>query len=309
MAILADTVFECPALKDAQMESLRLLACEALRRPWDENHSSPPHPLTVLSIAGEAETKAQLFVFDDAVIESAASILEDYESIDIAKRYARLPASMCWFEWNEDGIRVGALLTDVDDGISFVLFSKNERYGAIPVLCGEYAFHHGKYKYNVLHCKNINSKANEGYAVYISSKIFAICAFLNIPGAVHSANFRWGDKLQKSRRKRGKAPLLSFNEVKLALPKNSASRKDVTCDMGRGVRWHHVIGYLRISRHGDPEAHYTWVPSVWRGDKSSGVVLKSRNVCVKADRTRPRRRDTAGDKSHDGHAATSDGEP
>lgn len=96
------------------------------------------------------------------------------------------------------------------------------------------------------------------------------------------------DKLQKRRAQRGKLPLLSFNTVRLNLPKEDITSRGTHVQRGSGVRWHRIIGYWRISRHGDPEAYFIWVPPGERGDKRLGIVLKERHARVRGGgRTSP----------------------
>jgi len=280
MAILADKLLAAKRTGNATMDKLSALARISLKRPFGpQNHVAAPHITTAPIIAEDAKAFAERFVFDETIIASTASILKDDESISVAKQHARLPAPVCWFEWSDEGDTLGVLLTEVDREVSFTLFMENQHYGVIPVMTGSLPWPSGEpYRYNILHCKDICGENNEGYAIYISSTLFAFCALLNISGCTHSKRFDWGDKFQRARKRRGKFPLLSFNQVTVALPKVTERKQDVKCDEGHGVRRHRVVGYLRISRHGDPEGHFIWVASHWRGDAALGLVLKQRNV-------------------------------
>jgi ribosomal protein L21E len=84
--------------------------------------------------------------------------------------------------------------------------------------------------------------------------------------------------LQKARAKRGRRPLLSYNQVTLRLPKRDRATGPSLHKGAPGKRYHERSGHLKFPARGDGKRLPVWVESYWAGDKSLGLVLKTRHV-------------------------------
>ena len=92
-------------------------------------------------------------------------------------------------------------------------------------------------------------------------------------------------KLQKSRAKSGKAPLLDYQRVYLKFGvlgsqvgiitkrADASFPKDVT-EATATKRYHHVIGHFRVYHRGTDHEIVSWIEPHWRGDASKGVLIK-----------------------------------
>lgn len=282
---LAQRIIDCdlaiPGFPAIERERVRAVAM--LAPPWDGNHVVPAHVALARHAAAEAAGVAERFVLHDDVLCSAVSVLADNESAQIALVHARLPASPLWFEWGGGWFgKPGGMLIDGDDrDFAWVYFDGCREQPPTPLVKGRWSFRDSDWgEFEYLDGAPVSDGTAE-MADYIRI-ILAVCAFLNIPGAVRYERHACKDRLQRKRSQLGRAPLLSMNHVMHPLPKGAGSRHDKATTMSPGVRRHRVIGYLRISRNGDPEAHFIWVPAYWRGDPALGVVLKEREVSVRA---------------------------
>jgi hypothetical protein len=77
----------------------------------------------------------------------------------------------------------------------------------------------------------------------------------------------------------------SYNSVTLVLPRQSYSNHSTRFKRGPGVRWHTVAGHWREYRPNERRilGWMTWIADHERGNARKGIIVKDRNVRVRAD--------------------------
>ncbi len=284
MTILADAMIALPADRLAagglRLKAEFLRAREHLCLPWDGNHTVLPHPSLGQIYAQEAQDKAARFVFDERVMMSAESCIKDPESMEAALMHARPPVNRGWFEFHfpSTGIRQAIFFEQSPalalDGL-FILGSSS--CSPVPVA----AFSGWNIREDLPHFEFEDRRVFGLDECWTWIKCFVVaCTFLNIHRAVTVAPVSASAKLQAARRRRGKAPFLSFNRVSLNLPKAELSRGSRQDRGAAGVRFHQVIGHLRLLKEGRLQPVFVWVQPHWRGDPRLGTVLRELDVKV-----------------------------
>ncbi len=293
---------------DPNAARLLLHVRDVLETPWDGNHVPLPHASLGVIYAEEATGKAVRFSFDDDVFASAWTCVQDAESMAVARKFARPPVDLGWYEWRTPNAVFGALIerSGPDGLFNIAVFYRNgetvvlgfvvpkfdfsralEGRGQLTDLGGgvvEYAAEKFYTAADVAQLKlNKNPKEiGAATSVIVCQTLLAFIAFMNLHRAVYVELWRPPEKFQRARIRRGKIPILSRNVVSLNLPKTELTRGEIARHRESGVRRHQVIGHIRELRHGRIEPIYIWVDSFWRGDARLGVVLRDRKIGVAA---------------------------
>jgi hypothetical protein len=261
-------------------------ALSSLELPWEGNHTLVPHSSLGPIFAQESKGFAARFCFDEAMVASSHNVSRDAESYEIAARIARLPAPQGWYEWREHGVSRALWWEQQTDGTLDCLFlckSGDSVFVAGAIRRWQFG-HWRKVCYNVGDVLDFVKMDDEEKNLLLSEYLrFAVCgsALLNLHRAVQVEAQHAAPKLQRARAKRGKLPLLSFNRVKLKLPKPDLTRGEYRGRGHPGVRFHQVIGHLRLLQAGRIEPVFIWVDAFWRGDARLGVILREREVTVR----------------------------
>lgn len=111
--------------------------------------------------------------------------------------------------------------------------------------------------------------------------LFSVLAIMNIPGASEESVVKQPERLQRSRLKQGKLPLLEYREVKMKAGGHHGSSGHQATDGSEPAfhkRRHHVVGHIRLRHANEPLGEWSWVRPHWRGDATLGIVLKEREV-------------------------------
>ncbi|WP_267428660.1 hypothetical protein [Methylobacterium sp. GC_Met_2] len=290
---LAQLFFDGPQMGEDAKEDMLVRwrrAKDALSHGFEINHSVPAHKALADFIAVDAAAAAQRFAIDGVDFDSLQQLGVQVFDTGISPR---LPANKVWIEgpitmthlYGEERGLIGALLWQEDGWIVADYFS--DVYGSgypAPLVSGR-VWHHG-YRDITARCEwfcfqNSGLQCQDnGPSLFQELSILTelLIAALNAPRIVERQEIRWQPALQKARLKRGRHPLLSFNKVKITLPKTSSSYGSTMAhEVGNGVRYHGVLGHLRrIEKPYGPEL--TWVRPHFRGDPRLGVVVKERAV-------------------------------
>lgn len=256
-------------------------ARQHLECPFESNHSHPPHAALAAAYAADAMgTAAARFVFDGPLCRSAHTMIRDMDTLDIVERTARLPAPIVWLEWRFEGYEAGALIEDIQDqglwkvSIFLAAPAATAAVSVLPLLVTHY-FVGGNGGTVDTSGSFDPSYVTDRHAAHMIRMVLCLLAILNVPRAATTKQVIFRDGLQKKRRRHGKLPLLSFNQVTIRYPRQdlrhsgTARYKD-----GPGVRRHRVIGHFRIGRNGDAAPVFIWVTSYERGDARLGVVMR-----------------------------------
>lgn len=115
-------------------------------------------------------------------------------------------------------------------------------------------------------------------------KRFAFALFLLSQPKVYSATVvTHHPKLQRSRIKNGKMPLLEYRRVKVLIGETvkryqhtSNENDPVQTDGIIHRRYHHVLGHFRHYEGQRP--HTTWIEPYYRGDPKIGVLIKEHDI-------------------------------
>lgn len=279
MAILAQKIIELESISWQHPYAERCFkrAQSLLIGTPDKNHI---HMTKIESInaAANAISSAQVFTFSRDILESCKIMAASKKNFDHARSIAKLPANPCFFEISlQNGSIVGALLTECDGVIDICAF----QYDLSELAFLFHASMDPRQEQAEIHFGLNWTKKSQDLANLLSVRIFLILAMMNVPRCVIAREFIIPERIQQKRIRRRLPRLLSYNHVSLNLPKTSLSRRrTVIMESGSPRRFHHVCGYLRISRHGDPEAYFIWVKDAWRGEASAGVVHKTREVTL-----------------------------
>lgn len=264
----------------------------ALDHGFRVNHSAPAHKVLADFIAKDAVLAAQRFTIDGQNYNNLQRL--GVQVFDTGIR-PRLPASPMWleaplsldFSSGEMKGHVGCLLREDQGWWCCDYFTDIFTPDVVAPWVSGKIWHHGfrdltlrREWYAFEECAlNCAVKGDELFDA-LSNATSLIVAALNTPRVVQREAVTWQPAIQKARLKRGKHPLLSFNRVKIELPKTSAHHAStMRREQGGGVRFHGVLGHLRrIEKPYGPEL--TWVSPHFRGDARLGVVVKERQVKV-----------------------------
>lgn len=275
MTTLAQMIVDQGDAVDPKLAEVRAALCP----PFARNHVVPSNRGALPSIAAAAEAGAMRFVFDQDAFGSAEQIMRTPESREIALNTARLPAPVVWFEWprgDDSTRRDGALLRQEAWGwrIDFVVESRRG-----PFLFTVCAWRRDGREPEFLTSVRHGFSATDKDMALKCRLVVALCCILNVPGCSATEKVVVKSQFGRCRRLRRKVPLLSYNRVAIALPRQDESRPGARRSAeGPGVRWHRVIGHFRLCKKGQPEPVFVWVSSHARGDETQRVVLREVTV-------------------------------
>ena len=262
------------------------------------NHSAPAHKCLADIAAAEAAKAAQRFRVAKEDYLPLADLGRQFHALGIP---VRVPAVPMWIETpgilqfaDKDLLgTIGALLISGSQPDRYeVIYYTDAIRGpgdpsvAMPYVAGMVDLEHDTGTVSVAVAWNafydLSSREDAALEMFsaLVQQTFALVSALNTPRVVTKTAVTHQPPLQKARLRRGKHPLLSFNQVQIHLPKVSQHSGDtMRPERGGGVRFHGVLGHLRrIERPYGPDV--TWVSPHFRGDPRLGVVVKERAVRV-----------------------------
>lgn len=255
------------------------------------NHSAPIHKSLADIAAVEAAKSAQRFKVAREDYLSLADLGRQFHTLGIP---VRIPVAPMWLETpgmlqfadKELFGTIGALIQKVGPNVYDMTYftdairEPGQPHVALPYVCGRVELEDEAVAtivvWDAFHGPEAASDGELFQALV--RQTLALVAALNTPRVVTKTAVTHQPPLQKARLKRGKYPLLSFNQVKIHLPKVTQHSGDtMRRDLGGGVRFHGVLGHLRrIEKPYGPDV--TWVSPHFRGDPRLGVVMKERAV-------------------------------
>lgn len=296
----------CSETRAGPRQALLVQGCvNSLRIPWEGgNHIVLPHRALGPVYAAEAESKSVAIYHFDAHSFAAAEIIG---STGRRRRLmalgARPPGPRCFFEWpvrendanrfRRDG-RYGLYVEGDREGAAYMLWSEYKENPPIPCIAGRFKLASDGLisvarPLALLPAFSSDPQAmsaeEQGNWVHI---ILMLWTFLASQGAVVIS--REPAPRGSGKEYRSKSPgaaILSFNRVRLLVPKGLILRSDtVEWERGAGVRRHEVLAHPHCYWVGPREQRslvVRWIAAYWRGNARLGLVLKARDVKTNGD--------------------------
>ena len=261
---------------------------------FSPNHMSVAHPSLSVTIASETMQAAQRFTVDGIDCNDLTALGTAFlaEAIPLS-----LPATRCWIEFPitsefadfeslraKVGVYIKADSATSQSWNVHVFSDLSEKDLCCPILSG-YIKRTGSLTFDFHASWSLFDEMNghsrdwsNGHLAETAGPAIQLLAALNVPRSVLRESVVWQPAIQKARLKRGKHPLLSFNQVKLKLPKTGMQRSStMQSRLGIGVRFHGVLGHLRrVEKPSGPEL--SWIRPYFRGDARLGIVVKDRKI-------------------------------
>ena len=238
-----------------------------LRCPIDgRNHVAPPHPSLMKHYAEEAKDAPQRYVLRASLIESLLQAFRELTVDDICRMAEAKPASRMLVLVEGEG-QHGIIIYDFnalrDDTIFLTFWFDEEENKVVEV---EYPEQHHESPLDDPH-------------TFLLMVFQLFCAAAMIPKMTVMNPVIHGEKLQKARIKRNRAPLVSYNVVAMPLARRGL-RSAASFLEGLGPRkaLHHVQAFVRmIADDSSPIGRRgIFVRDHWRGDPALGVRLTER---------------------------------
>lgn len=258
------------------------------------NHVSPAHPSVAALIAQDEQSRPSIYCFDTAAVDCATSIVINASDFAGILRYFKLPAEKVLFEvqcnWRDAVYAVYA--ESIDSDLSrLAIFELSEEGFACPLCVMSLHMDGEGIQVGIdldLHEQIYGVKADRDLADYyneITHFFVCLCIFLAIGGAVVSERKPLRRLSTKVERAAGRCCVISYNQVRLALPKTAVERRGVShFERGPGVRRHEVMGHGRETVRKDGSIVWRYIHAYWRGNARLGVVVKERHITGRAMR-------------------------
>jgi hypothetical protein len=231
----------------------------------------------------EGVATAQRFVLSPQVVDAAMDFANTQGVTKHALDYIFLPAETTWIEWAGKGMgspfsnRHGLLLKGVGVGHGklsvglgcYACDATTNRFGGTV---GGQPFHFDLHDYVLKMVKVMDQTLDDdeiigGSLASVGRFLVCVLALINTPRVSQVIHHPIADKLNRSRLKRGKVPLMSWSDVTIRpdigwMPK-SVHEEGVTGERRR----HHVRTFMRL-KMGKVEI----VKPHWRGNREKGYV-------------------------------------
>lgn len=237
--------------------------------------------LQSMSVFAESITRGQRFVLSPQVCEAAEDFSKSARAVDASLDYIFLPAEASWIEWHgnyegrTDSNRHGLYLLGMGEGKSSLSVGRgayvydgiksNGTKGVliIPVF---FDLHDFIFK---LDTRGIDSAKSISHQLVREVGRFLVCvlALINTPRISHLIEHDVDAKLNRSRLKRGKVPLMSWRDVTIRPDAGWMSRTTHEEGTTGERRRHHVRTFMRL-KMGKVEI----VKPHWRGNREKGYV-------------------------------------
>lgn len=246
----------------------RSLLRSALTCPIDvPNHLAPPHVALMKHYAQDARTAPQRYVINADLTDCMISAFGTLTYGDIFHLARHKPASSL------------VLLIETATTVGIVVFDESAIHGPLLAI----------FLFSRAHRSVIEVAASdvapgtpyEDAYTHFFLIFHVFCAASMIPRMTVITPVRHGEKLQRARMKRRRAPLVSYNVVQIPLIRRGLhSAKSFLEGLGPRKALHHVQGFVRmiaddtspIGRRG------VFVRDHWRGDPELGVRVKERRL-------------------------------
>ena len=278
---------------------------EGLGVPWEGgNHFVLPHRALGPIYAAEAEQKsAAIYHFDeDAFAASEAIVGNSAKRLAMVRKLARSPGPRCFFEFRypsqqlrDVGVGTFGLYVEGDRDMASCLLWVEMNGTPAPTMYCQFSLNsigEGRCRAftDMLNRKAWTNKTQSHPKDFEPTLDMLCCfwAFLASTGAVVVDRVPAPRGTNKIKIRGSGAAILSFNRVRLALPKGCIIRDEhVTWERGEGVRRHqvraHPSWYHVGSRH-EGAMLLRWIAAYWRGNARLGLVLKARDVALNEGR-------------------------
>lgn len=267
---------------------------EGLGVPWEGgNHFVLPHRALGPIYAAEAEQKSTaIYHFDDtAVAASSAIIANSARRLAMVRRLARSPGPRCFFEFKfpeifTDGTigQTAGLYVEGDREMASCLLWLEIQRTIVPIVSMRVTFASDGNARFTLTDMLVRNPFKYGPNEFESALDMLACfwALLGSTGAVVVDRVPAPRGTNKIKIHGRGAAILSFNRVRLALPKNCIIRDGrVTWERGEGVRRHQVRAHpawYHVGPRYEGAMLLRWIAAHWRGNARLGLVLKAQDV-------------------------------
>jgi hypothetical protein len=282
MALMAQRIIEAKIdlnFSDTHAVSVILDAQRLISGGFSPNHLCASRSDVDQAIE-TASQSARIYRFDASIVGHITDLVRSDECLDAALAQSRLPFDVVFYEWSEEDLEWGALTRVVEDVEECLVFFAQKGDAPKPALV--FKRHRGsRQRYiETFECCPFGATFDEREHLlqWISGRPVLLTSLLNIHGFVETSENQWPDKLQAARRKRGKLPLLSYNNVTLRVPKTKNGSSDPKSIAEFGIRYHERSGHFKAPARKCGQKQIVWVASYWAGNRDRGVVLKTRNV-------------------------------
>ena len=266
---------------------------ESLGVPWDGgNHFVLPHRALGPIYAAEAEARsAAIYHFDeDAVAASDAIVTNSARRLAMVRRLARSPGPRCFFEFKIKpdigiGDTAGIYVEGDREMASCLLWLEVQNY-LNPIATAEISLGSDGVALHtrprLLAHKWSDARPNDLDFLSFVDTLACFWALLGSTGAVVVDRVPAPRGTNKFKIRGSGAAILSFNRVRLALPKGCIIRDEhVTWERGEGVRRHEVRAHpawYRVGPRHEGAMLLRWIAAYWRGNSRLGLVIKARDV-------------------------------
>lgn len=266
---------------------------ENLRIPWEGgNHVPLPHRALGPVYAAEAESKSvAIYHFDADSYAAADAIGSTAHRRQVMAQSARSPGPRCFFEWphrEQDTGRYGLYVDGDRDGAVFILWVEHKDRPPLPAIACRFKLASDGRCSLARPLPLFPNASDRGPddGVHWINNIIAFWTFLASQGAVVISREPAPRGSGKEYRSKGHgAAILSFNRVRLLLPKGLIARTGrVEWQQNSGMRRHEVRAHPSYYWVGPREQRslvVRWIAAYWRGNSRVGLVLKARDVETK----------------------------
>lgn len=280
---------------------------EGLGVPWEgQNHIVLPHRALGPVYAAEAEkTSAAIYHFDDdAVAASEAIVGNSARRLGIVRQLARSPGPRCFFEFKHSPQQI-QMLRDIGIGDTAAIYVEGDRENAS---CLQWFELNGTPHPTIFARISLDQTGEgrcHGYRSLLTdawtnkhqhhprdfeAALDMLCCFwalLGSTGAVVVDRVPAPRGTNKMKIHGPGAAILSFNRVRLALPKGFIIRDGrVTWERGEGIRRHQVRAHpawYHVGPRHEGAMLLRWIAAYWKGNARLGLVLKAQDVAVEKE--------------------------
>lgn len=222
---------------------------------------------------------AQRFVLSPLVVEASDDFADSAQVVQSTLDYVFLPAENTWMEWREGRSgnagthRHGLLLTGAGEGhaglsVGSGLYTCDVRdpddgREDFTQIFFEFDLHDF-----IIREKFKGTPESQRMVKRLGRFLVCVLALINTPRISHLIEHNVDEKLNRSRLKRGKFPLLSWHDVTIRPDVGWAPRATHEEGSTGEKRRHHVRTFMRLKR-GKVEI----VKPHWRGNREKGYVI------------------------------------
>lgn len=232
------------------------------------NHTKSDAP-TALSIARRSSSKARPFFMTGEFCDQVDSLISD-GSLSKLSEFARLPFPSVFYEWKMERGRLGAWLSKEElEGISCVAVA-HLNSEPLPQFIGvSQLMIDGKYRRLAIFVRN-----GDYHLDFISYFARSLTIGIAIRGLTEQIETTFDAKLQKSRVKSGKMPLVSYNTVFLAGRRHVPDY--VSARLGESTQCLHLRrGHPKVPFRKNGDRTPIWIDSYWAGNADRGISISN----------------------------------